>query len=151
MTWINIIYLTLRPTWVMAFHRFLWDVINNPWPNLNTGLAKPPLKMGWLIKTYIKQLESRLNHGSGKSPVNSNKRFSVRPNNPISSFSTWRVSKTEEALMRFPWWRHQMETSSASLALCAGNSPVTGELPSQRPVTRSFNVFFDLRLNKRLS
>ena len=35
--------------------------------------------------------------------------------------------------------------------LCAGNSPVTGEFPSQRPVTRSFDVFFDLRLNKRLS
>ena len=35
--------------------------------------------------------------------------------------------------------------------LCAGNSSVTGEFPSQRPVTRSFDVFFDLRLNKRLS
>ena len=34
------------------------------------------------------------------------------------------------------WWRHQMEAFSALLALCAGNSPVTGELPSQRPVTR---------------
>ena len=40
---------------------------------------------------------------------------------------------------------------SALLALCAGNSPVTGEFPTQRPVTRSFDVFFDLRLNKRLS
>ena len=50
-----------------------------------------------------------------------------------------------------PWWRHQIETFSALQALCAGNSPVTGEFPSQRPVTRSFNVFFDLRLNKRLS
>ena len=49
------------------------------------------------------------------------------------------------------WWRHQMETFSALLALCAGNSLVIGELPSQRPVTRSFDVFFDLRLNKRLS
>ena len=44
-----------------------------------------------------------------------------------------------------------METFSALLALCAGNSPVTGEFPSQRPVRRSFDVFFDLRLNKRLS
>ena len=35
------------------------------------------------------------------------------------------------------WWRHQMETFSALLALCAGNSPVTGEFPSQRPVTKS--------------
>ena len=34
---------------------------------------------------------------------------------------------------------------------CAGNSPVSGEFPSQRPVTRSFDEFFDLRLNKQLS
>ena len=50
-----------------------------------------------------------------------------------------------------PWWHHQMETFSALLALCAGNSPVTGEFPSQRPVMRSFDVFFDLRVNKQLS
>ena len=37
------------------------------------------------------------------------------------------------------------------LALCAGNSLVIGEFPAQRPVTRSFDVFFDLCLNKRLS
>ena len=44
-----------------------------------------------------------------------------------------------------------METFAALLALCAGNSPVTGEFPTQRPATRSFDVIFDLRLNKRLS
>ena len=49
----------------------------------------------------------------------------------------------------YAWWHHQMETFSALLALCAGNSLVTGEFPSQRPVTWSFDVFFDLRLNKR--
>ena len=49
------------------------------------------------------------------------------------------------------WWRHQMETFSALLALCAGNSLVTGESHSQRPVTWSFDVFFDLHLNKHLS
>ena len=49
------------------------------------------------------------------------------------------------------WWRHQMEAFSALLAIFAGNSPVTGEFPAQRPVTRSFDVFFDLRPNKRLS
>ena len=43
-----------------------------------------------------------------------------------------------------------METFSALLAICAGNSPVTSEFPTQKPVTRSFDVF-DLRLNKRLS
>ena len=44
-----------------------------------------------------------------------------------------------------------METFSALLAICAGNSPVSGEFPAQRPVTRSFDIFFDLCLNKRLS
>ena len=47
---------------------------------------------------------------------------------------------------------HYMMTSSNGnifrvTALCAGNSPVPGDFPAQRPVTRSF----DLRLNKRLS
>ena len=40
-----------------------------------------------------------------------------------------------------------MEAFSVLLALWAGNSPVTGEFPAQRPVTRSFDGFFDLRLN----
>ena len=33
------------------------------------------------------------------------------------------------------WWRHQMETFSALLALWVENSSITGEFPSQRPVT----------------
>ena len=49
------------------------------------------------------------------------------------------------------WWSHHMETFFAFLAICAGNSPITGEFPVQRPVTRSSDVFFGLRLNKRLS
>ena len=59
------------------------------------------------------------------------------------SIKTWRFVYT--------WWRHQMETLSAFLAFCAGNSPVNSEFPSQRPVSQSLDVFFDLRLNKRLS
>ena len=39
-------------------------------------------------------------------------------------------------------------TFSSLLALCEGNSPVTGEFPSQRPVTRSCGIFFDLCLKK---
>ena len=58
---------------------------------------------------------------------------------------------TTTAKAKPSWWRHQMETFSALLAICAGNSPVSGEFPTQRPVTRSFDVFFYLRPNKRLS
>ena len=43
-----------------------------------------------------------------------------------------------------------METFSTLLAFCAGNSQVTRKSP-QRPITWSLAVFFDLRLNKRLS
>ena len=65
-------------------------------------------------------------------------------------------SSTENTVIRlhishYSSWRHQMETFFALLTICAGNSPVTGKFPAQRPVTRSFDVFFDLRLNKRLS
>ena len=49
------------------------------------------------------------------------------------------------------WWRHQMETFSALLAISAGNSPVPGEFPAQRPVTQSCHVFLDLRPNKRVN
>ena len=51
----------------------------------------------------------------------------------------------------FAWWRHQMETLSILLDLCERNYLVTGGFPSQRPMTRGFDVFFDLCLNKRLS
>ena len=53
------------------------------------------------------------------------------------------------------WWfetlSHQFWRPCNVLALCAGNSPVTGQFPVQMPVTRGFGVFFDLRMNKRLS
>ena len=42
-----------------------------------------------------------------------------------------------------------METFSALLAICVGNSPASGEFHVQRPVSRSFDIFCDLRLNNR--
>ena len=54
-------------------------------------------------------------------------------------FPSWIVSTKSSD---FKWWRHQMETFSALLVICAG---------IHRSVTRSFNIFFDLHLNKRLS
>ena len=61
--------------------------------------------------------------------------------------------KRPTMLLVLTWWRYQMETFSAMLALCAGNSPVNGEFPTKRPVTPMFffYVLLDLRLNKRLS
>ena len=47
-------------------------------------------------------------------------------------------------------WRHYMDTLSVLLALCAGNPPITGGFPAQRPVMRNFDVSFDASLNKLL-
>ena len=61
---------------------------------------------------------------------------------PIASQVTLNdIGKISQYQTQTTWWRHQMETFSALLALCAGNSPVPGEFHTQRPVTRSFDVY----------
>ena len=63
--------------------------------------------------------------------------------NPVRSEICW-SDYHKTGFCSQSWWRHQMETFSALLAICAGNSPVPGEFPAQRPVTRSFDVCFDI-------
>ena len=107
------------------------------------------------------------NDKKNRHKVKENKTISIFPSF-VSSLSIWYFKENifvltavnyyknccdypNVGLFYMSWWRYQMETFSALLALCVGNSPVTGEFPSQRPVTRSFDVFFDLCQNKRLS
>ena len=77
------------------------------------------------------------------------------PSNVISSAvlftnSYWRnVPWMNEMDKILAWRRNQMEAFSVLLALCERNPTVTGGFPSQKPVTPSFDIFFDLRLNKR--
>ena len=66
------------------------------------------------------------------------RQISHNPNCPYPHFSRSTCLKYFQ-----PWWRHQMNTFSAWLALCAEISPVIGEFPSQRPITRSFDVLFE--------
>ena len=63
----------------------------------------------------------------------------------------WTKFTFEYFCVSFSWRRQQMETFSTLLAICAGNWPVTGEFPSQRPARGSFDVFFDTCLNKQSS
>ena len=44
------------------------------------------------------------------------------------SLTFWSACGLVSTCSFHPWWRHQMETFSALLAICAGNSPVTGEI-----------------------
>ena len=91
-----------------------------------------------IVESYIKQ--------ENLSPYVASRKWTLK-------WLGWFIPLAEENKDPFvmPWWRHQIETLFALLAFCVGNSPVTGKFPSQRPVTRSFDVFFDLRQNKWLS
>ena len=76
---------------------------------------------------------------------------------PVNSPHKWPVTRKmfpfDDIIMMkyydFMKWKHF--AYCWLLALCVGNSTVTGEFPFQRPVTRSFDVFFDLRLSKQLN
>ena len=74
----------------------------------------------------------------------------------MESFSTCQYmsqEKWEQNILHLrPILSHdQMETFSVLLTFYVGNSPVTCEFPPQIPVMQSFDVFFDLRLNKRVN
>ena len=114
-----------------------------------------------LFQWKLKQNTNIFIHGNDFKMSATCQPFSVALNvlNPFQNYNlpSWLLYYIEYLL-----WPHSCdairimmtsskEKKSALLALCAGKSPVTGEFPSQRPVTRSFDVSFDLRLNKRLS
>ena len=63
----------------------------------------------------------------------------------------WRTIESLESFCLFKviWWRHQMKTFSALLAICAGNSPVPGEFPAQSDA--ELWCFLRSALNQRLS
>ena len=69
---------------------------------------------------------------------------------------SFEITDTEQSIKPF----HSIENNTSIMAssngnifvlltLCWGNPSVTGGFPSQRPVTRNLNVFFDMRRNKQ--
>ena len=73
-----------------------------------------------------------------------------------SQAQVWHKYSLQETTSRYISYKQFMIASSNEIifalpTLCEGNPPVTGAFPSQRPVARSFDVFFDVRLNKRSS
>ena len=101
--------------------------------------------MGW-CKTAV----TSLTHWSycSLAPTHRNDDTTITKQTTTNA-SAYSMGNTVWGGIYYTWWRHQMETFSALLAFCAGNSPVTPEFPAQRQVTRSFDVFFDLCVNKR--
>ena len=114
--------------------------------NIKDGINVSPIRARpWLWLSIMMSYQHKESHYGDKT---------VARSDPTPACSTTLFSGTCPKIAAgsgSSWWRHQMETFSALLALCTGNSPVTGEFPAQRPVTRSFDVFFDLHRNKRLN
>ena len=89
---------------------------------------------------------------AGLNALNGCFSFQLAHNSPTSQIPQYNCPISHNTpLWNRTWWCHQMETFYTLLALCERNPPVTGGFSSIRPVTRSFDVFFDLCLNKRLS
>ena len=71
------------------------------------------------------------------------------------SYTSHNMSMALSSIVLLLLYHHMMTSSNGNIFrvtghLC-GEFTGPGEFPSQRPVTRSFDVFFDLRPNKRLS
>ena len=125
---------------------------------LNKRLSKQP--WGWWFETPSRSLWCHCNDATvftlkcKSQPILGiylNLRFLIPTSSPYNSRSP-QVS----ALYTLMWWENHMMTSSNGnifrvTGLCEENSPATGEFPSQRPVTRSLGVSFDLHLNRQLS
>ena len=99
---------------------------------------------------HLHPIEIKVYHKTVSNSLHKNEMFSANEGLSCLCYSLWdnlQMLKNGGDT----WWRHQMERFSVVLALSAGNSPVTGEFPTQRPVTRSFDVSLICALNKRLS
>ena len=91
-----------------------------------------PLAGGQFCETrfHVEEESHYLNHQQSSSSVHISVYMPVQIDSPMAS------------------WNGNI---SALLTLCERNPPVTSGFPPQRPVVRSFDIFFDMRLNKRLS
>ena len=115
-------------------HREHWDVIIHQCCNFNDDFVKLPLKLGhgWVITSHVKlwiwlQQHQPCNKAIWDILHGCIQYYHIRntlsnKNAPINKYQPFSYHPLS-------WWRHQMETFSALLAICAGNSPVPGEFP----------------------
>ena len=121
-------WLRVTTVWDLCLDQFLWTPIFNG-PYVTQLICPHPHES--VIVSQVPQ-STYFPHPKSPSPF-----ITHYLRSPVQAFGS-------------PSWHHEMKIFSALLALCVGNSPVTGEFFSQRPVTQNFDVFFDLRPNKSL-
>ena len=95
-----------------------------------------PNTFGWEFTLFIKA------HLCGGALTS---QFMEKRSSPTSIFPGFMITSSNGNMFRVTGF------CAGNSPMTSGNSVVTGEFPSHRPMTRSFDVFVDLRLNKRLS
>ena len=117
------------------------SALNSPWWKIKLSIIGNVAKYSTLRTTQI-------THGS-KSHTSPN---ILHPDKQVGNniakqtgfgVSVWQIVYHDDVTK----WKNIFRITD----LLCRNSPVSGEFPAQRPVTRSFDVFFDLRLNRQLS
>ena len=118
------LYMYIRDMWRVTFHN---DILVSLIFNFSLHVtARCRVDSRFAPSQWEKSLQSNaVSHWLGASLE------SAPPINIVMPFTiSWPTSL--RITMTSTWWRHQMEAFSALLAICAGNSPVTCEFPSQR-------------------
>ena len=144
-------------TWELRPGSSSWQTINQPrsWQFVLCSIhdinqqIKCLMLPAWardVIYTYVSRLKFLILAVHGDVDFTT-KIQTVHPNVCLRATMVHKAMVSIPGESRTAWWRHRMETFSALLAICAGNSPVTGEFPAQRPVTRSFDVLICARMN----
>ena len=128
--WAGDVSKALMNSWiqeVLKFELHLQIVSSNVWVRYFYGISKGPLKFHTKHFTYALKYVHLFRYENLR-------------------LLDLRAHKYFKMLSSLAWWRHQLDTFSAILAFCEGNSPVTGEFTSQRPVMQSFDVvvFFSI-------
>ena len=106
------------------------------WGVEGRGMKALPNSFGWEFILFIKT------HFYGGALTS---HYMDKHSSPTSIFPVFMMTSSNGNMF------HVTGFCAGNSPATAGNSPVTGEFSSHRPVTRSFDVFFDLRLNRQLS
>ena len=109
-----------------------------PWVTIAGIRLTESRRVDYQVKAWLSQASSQIS-------------VSLTPLLTCHVTTTIRLAITGATRVRDSMMTSSNGNISVLLAICAGNSPVDGEFPAQRPVTRSFDVFFGLHPNKRLS
>ena len=106
--------------------------------------------MRWYQPSFVKRKDAALCYSDNNCIIMKSFRLADFLFHCFKYSVNYRIEiNTECCFVTQSWWRHQMETFSALLALCVGNSPVTGKFPLTKASDAEPWCFLGSRVNNR--